>query len=128
MFVEVVDRFPLRFGGGLARGFPTLKRRFALVADHFIAAQRGADDLSVAQIAGFLGGAAFELGNETAHATNGLTEVKQGWTRIINAPEGHATPCAPSSVVACAAGSGLPARPANCPRVPHPCLSVFIRG
>ena len=67
MRVEMVDRFPFGFSGGLTRGFPALKGGLALVAHNFITTQRGADDLAMAEIAGFLGGARFEIGNESAH-------------------------------------------------------------
>ncbi len=68
MRVEVVDGLPFGFGGGLPRGFPALERALALVARGFVAAQRGADELAVPQVAGFFGGACFEIGNERAHA------------------------------------------------------------
>ncbi len=51
IFVQMIERVPFRFGGELARGFPALKRRLALVAGDLIIAQRRADDLAMAQIA-----------------------------------------------------------------------------
>jgi hypothetical protein len=51
MRVEMIDGFPFGLGGGLARGFPALKRGLALVARNFVTTQRGADDLAMAQIA-----------------------------------------------------------------------------
>ena len=51
IFVQMIERVPLGFGGGLARGFPALKRRLAPVAGDLVIAQRRADDLAMAQIA-----------------------------------------------------------------------------
>jgi len=44
-----------------------LKRGLAFIADNLVAAQRGANDRPVPQVAGFLGGARFEIGSG-AHA------------------------------------------------------------
>src|ERR1035437_9144519 len=128
MRVKVVDGFPFRPGGGLAGGFPALKSALAFVARDFVAAQGSADELPVAQVAGLLAGLGFELRNKAAHGANELTTDGHGWTRIKNNRVGRVTPCAPSDVVARAAGRGLPALPANGWREAHLFLSVFIRG
>jgi hypothetical protein len=67
MLIEVVDGFPLGFGGGLARGFPALERTFAPVAGGFIPTQRRADELTMSQVTCLRRGANFEIGNERAH-------------------------------------------------------------
>ena len=73
MRVEVVDGIPFRFRRRLPRGFPVLERGLPLVTDDFVAAQRGADDLPVPQVARLLAGEGFELGNET-HALFSTTD------------------------------------------------------
>jgi hypothetical protein len=59
-----------------------LERALAFVARDFVTAQCLADELAVPQVTGFLGGARFEIGNESAHATKTLTTDGHGWTRI----------------------------------------------
>src|ERR1035437_577998 len=128
MRVKVVDGFPFRPGGGLAGGFPALKSALAFVARDFVAAQGSADELPVAQVAGLLAGLGFELRNKAAHGANELTTDGHGWTRIKKNRLGRVTPCAPPSVLAQAAGRGLPPPPPSILREAHPCLSVFSRG
>ena len=66
VFVEVVDGFPFRFGGELARGFPALKGCLPFVAGDLVIAQRRADDLAMAQIARHHARGGFELGNRNS--------------------------------------------------------------
>jgi hypothetical protein len=67
MFIQVINGLPFDFRGRLPGGFPALEGVFAPVAGGFITAQGGTDELPMPQVAGFLSGADFEFGNESAH-------------------------------------------------------------
>ena len=82
MLVEVIDGFPLRFGGGLPRGRPVLERRLAFVAGDFVIAQCRANELAMAQIARHALRLFLELCGKGAHAKKVLTTDEHGWTRI----------------------------------------------
>src|SRR5436309_5077285 len=67
ILVEVIYRFPLDLGRGLARRRPILIRGLRPVAHRLVFAQRGLDELTMAQIVSLLLRTRFEFGGERFH-------------------------------------------------------------
>src|SRR5437867_12702001 len=67
ILVEVIYRFPLDLGRGLARRRPILIRGLRLVAHRLVFAQCGLDELTMAQIVSELLRPRFEVGSEGFH-------------------------------------------------------------
>ena len=61
VLVEVVNRLPFNFCGGLARGFPVLKGLFVFIAHDLVFAEGGLDQFTMAQVRSQPRGLRFEL-------------------------------------------------------------------